>query len=188
MSKERKKGIFLFGNKIVNRYGQVWIETVIYTLIAIVIIGLVLAFVQPKVLELSDKATVQQSLSMMSEIDNVIQTLSQSGTGNTRKIEINLKSGSLEIDGINDQIVLTMERSHYQLSEPDTPVNYGSIKVYTHAVNDLNTINMTLAYPQYNLTYGKADAIQTITQSSTPYNLFVTNNGGSKINLDFVLG
>ena len=45
-----------------NKRGQVWVETVIYTLIALVMIGLVLSFVQPKIMELQDKATLQQSI------------------------------------------------------------------------------------------------------------------------------
>jgi type II secretory pathway pseudopilin PulG len=184
---------FLFGNRNFSgifflpksRRAQVWIETVIYTLIALVIIGLALTFVQPKIMELQDRATLQQSISMLNEIDNKILSLSQSSPGNTRKLEINIRAGSLTIDGINDAIRFSLEKSHYQLSEPDTEVNYGDIAVYTHPVNELNTINMTLNYSEYNLTYQKLDAIKTITQASTPYNLFISNNNGAKINIDF---
>ena len=106
----------------------------------------------------------------------------------TRKLEINIKAGSLTIDGINDKIIFNLDKSHYQLSEPDTEVSYGNIAVYTHPFNNLNNINMSLNYTQYNLTYQKADAIKTITISSTPYNLFISNNNGAKINIDFSLG
>ncbi len=168
-----------------NRKAQVWIETVIYTLIALVMIGLVLAFVQPKILELQDRATLQQSISMLNEIDNIILQLSQSSPGNTRKLEISLNAGSLIIDGTDEKIIFTLDKSHYQLSEPDTEVNYGDIIVYTHPVNELNNINMTLDYSQYNITYQGADTAKTITKASTPYDLFISNNNGAKINLDF---
>jgi len=198
-----KPNIFLFGNKRKieknpgffqcnflpeNRKGQVWIETVIYTLIALVMIGLVLSFVQPKIAELQDKSTLQQSISMLNEIDNTILSLSQSSPGNTRKLEISMRAGSLTIDGTNDKIIFYMEKSHYQLSEPDTEVSYGDIVVYTHPINELNNINMTLNYSQYNLTYQKGDINKLITKASTPYNLFISNNNGAKINLDFDLG
>ncbi len=180
---EENPAVFLFANK--KRRGQVWIETVIYTLIALVMIGLVLTFVQPKIVQLQDQSTLQQSISMLNEIDNLVLSLSQSTPGNTRKLEINLRAGSLIIDGVNEKIIFTLEKSHYQLSEPDTIVDYGNIEVYTHPFGDLNTINMTLDYSQYNLTYQKADIIKIITKASTPYNLFVSNNNGQKINLDF---
>jgi uncharacterized protein (UPF0333 family) len=35
-----------------NKRGQIWVETVVYTLIALVMIGLVLAFAKPKIEEL----------------------------------------------------------------------------------------------------------------------------------------
>ena len=38
--------------------GQVWVETVTYTLIAIVMIGLVLSFAKPKIEELQDKTII----------------------------------------------------------------------------------------------------------------------------------
>ncbi len=186
MKKEgRIFGIFLMK----NRRAQVWVETVIYTLIAMVMIGLVLTFVQPKILELSDRSTVQQSISMMNDINDVILSLLQSGAGNVRKVGINLKAGTLIIDGVSDKIIFSLEKSHYQLSEPNQQdVYYGDILVYTHQINDLNTINMTLDYSQYNLTYQGADAIGTITKASTPYDLFISNNDGAKVNIDFSLG
>lgn len=172
-----------------DKRGQVWVETVIYTLIALAMIGLVLSFVQPKIMELQDKSTLQQSISMLNGIDNQISNAAQNGPGNTRKVQVTLNTGSLTIDGVNDLLVFSMDKSHYQFSEPDRPVNFGSIVVYTHTVNDLSTVNMTLNYSQvYNVTYQGANAIGIITQASTPYNIFITNKGGTKTQMDFTLG
>lgn len=178
--------IFLFGNK--KKKGQVWVETVIYTLIALVMIGLVLSFVQPKIAELQDKSTLQQSMSMLNSIDSQVLSLAQISPGNTREVDLSIKAGSLTIDGINEEVIFSLDKSHYQLSEPDTNVNYGNIVVYTHKINDVNNINMSLNYTQYNLTNQKGDTIKTITASSTPYKLFITNHDGAKINIDFSLG
>lgn len=168
--------------------GQVWVETVIYTLIALVLIGLILTFVKPKITELQDKVIIQQSISMLNNVNNVITSLSEGGPGNKRKIDLNLKAGSLTIDGINNQIIFSME-SNYQFSEPGRDVNYGNLVVNTETMNDLNTVNLTLNYSSsYNITYQGKKIEKTITKSSTPYSLFITNNGGSSPNMDFSIG
>ncbi|MCL5730237.1 MAG: hypothetical protein M1165_01565 [Candidatus Pacearchaeota archaeon] len=172
----------------ISRRGQVWIETVIYTLIALVIIGLVLSFVQPKIQELQDRSVLQQSISMMNSIDSTIISLSQEGAGNKREMQISVRSGTLTIDGADDLITFSMT-SHYQFSEPDTPVNYGNIIVLTHAQNNLNLVNMTLNYSrQYNITFNGQDSLYSLTQSSTPYNIFISNQGGTNPNIDFESG
>ena len=54
--------------KLLNTKGQIWIETVIYTLIIFVMIGLVLSFAKPKIEEMQDKAIIEQSIAMMKDI------------------------------------------------------------------------------------------------------------------------
>src|SRR4030042_4013421 len=99
-----------------SRSGQVWIETVIYTLIAFVMIGLVLSFAKPKIEEMQDKAILQQSTDMMKQIDSTILTIGASG--NQRVLEIGIKEGTLKIDCQNDKMIFEMEsKSIY--SEPD---------------------------------------------------------------------
>lgn len=171
-----------------NKRGQVWVETVIYTLIAIVLIGLVLTFVKPKISEIQDKVIIQQSISMLNNINNELTELSDGGAGNKRKLEISIKKGSLTIDSTNNEIIFNIE-SYYQFSEPGTPVNYGDILVYDKVFNNLNLINMTMDYnSKYNITYEGAKTEKTLTQSSTPYTLYISNNGGSNPNMDFELG
>ena len=58
-----------------KKRGQVWIETVTYTLVAFVLIGLVLSFVKPKIEELQDQAIIEQSTSMIKEIDSILHSL-----------------------------------------------------------------------------------------------------------------
>jgi hypothetical protein len=126
---------------------------------------------------------------MLNNVDNVISSLAQNGPGNTRKIEITLNSGSLTIDGVNDLIIFSMDKSHYQFSEPDRNVNFGNVEVYTHSINNLNIVNMTLDYnSSFNITYQGANIIKTITPASTPYNVLISNDGGTKTDMDFQLG
>ena len=85
-----------------NHRGQVWVETVIYTLIAFVLIGAVLAIAQPRIEEIQDKAFIEQSFGVMKDIDNIILSLAQGGVGNKRVVELGLKKGNLIIDGHYD--------------------------------------------------------------------------------------
>lgn len=72
-----------------NIRAQVWIETVLYTLIAFVMIGLVLAYAKPKIEELQDKTIIEQSIEMLKNIDSTILTIG--APGNQRLIEIGIK-------------------------------------------------------------------------------------------------
>src|SRR3989339_625134 len=89
--------------------GQVWVETVIYTLIAFVMIGSVLAFVKPKVEEMQDKAIIEQSIGMMEDINTIVLSLVHGGAGNKRKIELGIKKGILMIDGQNNKLIFEIE-------------------------------------------------------------------------------
>lgn len=168
-----------------NHGGQVLIETVIYTLIAMVLIGLVLAFARPKILELQDKAVLEQSLGMIKDIDNIILTMG--GAGNQRLFEINLKSGSLTIDGEKNEMIFGMQ-SRYLYSEPGKTVKDGNILINTEKKGEINFVNFTRDYStQYNITYGGMDQTKVISQSATAYKLLISNKGGDPQIIDFLL-
>ncbi len=172
-----------------NKRGQVWIETVIYTLIAFAMIGAVLAFVKPKIQEAQDKAIIQQSISVMEEMDNIITDVAIAGEGNKRKIPLTIKKGSIKIDGSTEKIIFEME-SRYEYSEIEQNTNIGNIVARTDKkAGKLYTVTLTLNYfEKYNLAFGgNAIESKTITKSSTPYNLYVSNkkiDGNSAINFE----
>jgi type II secretory pathway pseudopilin PulG len=169
----KKRGIFFKSAR-----AQVWVETVIYTLIALVMIGLVLSFARPKIAELQDKAILEQSVSMMKEINNILLDLSQGGSGNRRKAELSLNKGSLIVDGTEDTITFRMEESNYDYSEPGEPVEDGNIAILTESTGDTSTVTMTLDYTGiYNIVYQDTGEKKTISASSVPYNLYITNEG-----------
>ena len=45
-----------------NKEGQIWIETVLYTLIGLSLIGLTLTFVMPRINASKDIATIEQTM------------------------------------------------------------------------------------------------------------------------------
>jgi len=158
-----------------KKTGQVWIETVIYTLIAFVMIGLVISYVKPKIEELQDKAVIEQSAQMMKQIDSTI--LIMGGAGNKRILEIGIKKGTLRIDGTNDKIIFEMQ-SKYTYSEPGKTINEGDIKVYTQKKGAENIVNLTRDFSNdYNIKVLGKDEIKTISQASTSYQLSIINEG-----------
>lgn len=159
-----------------TRLGQVWIETVIYTLIAFVMIGLVLSFAKPKIEELQDRAILQQSTEMMKEIDSVILTMG--AAGNQRILEIGIKKGNLKIDCENDKMIFEME-SESTYSEPGKKVNDGNIVILTEEKSGYNLVTLTRDYGEddYDLEFEGNDELKVISKSSTSYKLSISNEG-----------
>ena len=165
--------------------GQVWVETVIYTLIALVLIGAVLAFVNPKVKEIQDKAVIEQSISMMQSLDAVITSIVQGGAGNKRVIDLGIKKGTFTINGANDTVIFELQ-SNYEFSQTGETINVGGIQVLTKRLQNINQITLTKNYSNYDLTYNGLNNSKLLTQATTPYRLVVENKGGKPV-LDFVV-
>ena len=175
----RKKNI-LGGSKI----GQVWVETVIYTLIAFVLIGAVLGFVKPKIQEMQDKATIQKSIEVMQGIESQFSSLYQGGPGNQRTLGLQVSKGVLEFDGVTDKVLFVMEDSKYAASDYELEAGsyFGNINIKTEKVGKSYTVTLESDYSEkYNLQYNDADEKKTLTKSSTPYNLLIANKGNAPI-------
>jgi type II secretory pathway pseudopilin PulG len=172
-----------------KRRGQVWIETVIYTLIAFVLIGLILSYATPKIQEAQDQAIIQQSVDMMKTIDSTILTIGAAGS--QRYLEPTIKKGDLKIDGENNKIIFEIE-SQSIYSEPGKNINDGSVVILTEEKSGYNLVTLTLDYQGvYNLQFGGADSPKKISKASTAYKLTILNKGvgtDGKIILDFSLG
>lgn len=170
-----------------KKRGQVWVETVIYTLIAFVLIGAVLAFVKPKIEEFQDKAILDQTLTTFEEVNNIIISLVQGGAGNKRTPELGLKKGMLKIDGKNDKLIFEME-SRYQYSEPGSEVSVGKTILKTEKIGKLNMVTITMDYSsKYDLTYQDEDIEKILNKASNPYKIAILNKGqqNGKTKIDF---
>jgi type II secretory pathway pseudopilin PulG len=158
-----------------NRAGQVWIETVIYTLIAFVMIGLVLAYARPKIQEIQDQALLKQSIDLLKQIDSTL--LSMGSAGNQRILEISIKKGELKIDAEYDKIIFEME-SKSLYSEPGKEITDGSVIILTNEGADTNLVSLTLDYDDvYNLKILGKDELRTLSAASTPYKFSILNEG-----------
>jgi len=170
-----------------NYKGQVWIETVVYTLIAFAILGAILGFAKPKIEQLQDKSIIEQSIGMLEDIDATIEEI-QTVSGNKRGIELGIKKGSLNIDAPNDQIIFEIE-SQYAYSEPGITIKKGSIEIYNNKIGKINKINATINYAgKYNFTLNDEDKSELLAKSSASYKLFISNedeeNNLIKINFE----
>jgi len=172
-----------------KKRGQIWIETVIYTLIAFVLIAAVLAFVKPKIDEVQDKAIVEQSISMIKDIDATIMEIVQGGSGNKRKIEVSIKKGTLKIDSINDDIVFEIESKHIY-SEPGKTIPDGNLLITTQESSGKENIITVQRLYDYNLTFSGKEELKTLSKAATPYKIFFTNKGkiGDIWDIDVTLG
>jgi len=169
-----------------KKRGQVWIETVTYTLVAFVLIGLVLSFVKPKIEELQDQAIIEQSIGMIKEIDSIITEIKEGGIGNKRKIEISLKKGELEINYENDSILFLLE-GNYLYSQPGEIIEEGGIEILTEEKGRNYKITLTKKYENLNITYFGKEENKIISKSPTPYTIFISNKGGINQTIDFEL-
>jgi len=160
----------------IDKKAQIWIETVIYTLIAFALIATVLAFVKPKIDEMQDKAIIEQTISMMKDVDSTVSEIVQGGSGNKRKIEVGINKGTLSIDGENDLILFEID-SEYVYSEPGKEIENGNLLVKTEEVGGVNKITIKRNYTNYNITFSGKDEMKSLSKASTPYTIFVTNNG-----------
>ncbi len=170
-----------------KKRGQVWIETVVYTLIAFVILGAVLSFAKPKIEELQDKSVIEQSIKMLEKIDGVIGEI-EAVSGNKREIELGIKKGSFTIDAENDLIIFNIE-SRYTYSEPGLEYQKGDIVIYNEQIGENNKISATMNYTgKYDIKWNNEDKLELLSKSSTEYRVFISNKGGdlTTINFEFV--
>ena len=163
-----------------NRRGQIWVETIIYTLIAFALIGLVLAFVKPKIEEIQDKGIIEQSISVLEDIDLIIKTLGD--PGNQRIINLGISKGIFSIDGENNKLFFEIE-SRYIYSEPGKNVIIGNIIVLTEKKGKINDVTLTRNYEEkYDITYQNMNELKKIGRTSTSYTLLIANKGVGALN------
>ena len=149
----------------------------IYTLIAFSLMGLVLAFVVPKIEETQDKGIIEQSIKVLQDIDSLIRNLG--GPGNQRTPEVGINKGSLTIDAVQDKIFFELE-SKYKYSEPGENVTIGKVIANTEERGSINIITLTLNYTgTYDLRYAGAGQEKTLSRAPVPYQILISDEGTS---------
>jgi len=168
-----------------KKRGQVWIETVIYTLIALTIMGIVLGIVSPELNKIKDRASIRQSADVLNEIDGRINDI-KFISGNSRNMKIKITRGKLIIDGEKDMVQIVIDDSSYAVSELGLKVYEGNIIENTTAKGKKYMVTMTLDYEnKLNITNKGMDGLKTFQYANVPYKISIINNGGNVTDIDF---
>lgn len=160
-----------------NKKGQVWVETVLYTLITITLIGIALAFISPRITEAQDRALVEQTLSSLNTIDEKINEALQT-TGSIRIVYLSLKKGELTINSRDDTINVLLSDLTKPYSEPGVEVREGRVRMLTTKGIKASSISLSLNYSgQANISYKGEENVQRFDASSTLYSFSIENKG-----------
>ena len=165
--------------------GQIWVETVIYTLIGLALLAVVLAIVTPKINEFRDKSIIEQTISSMNALDAKIGDTVSGGVGNARTVEFGMKRGQIRVDRVNDKINFILEDSDILFSEPGTETEIGRVKVLTTEGTKKHIVELSLGY-NFNLTFQGEEDILIIQSSSVPYRFRFQNDGFSSEGIQIV--
>ena len=167
---------------------QIWVETVIYTLIALAIMGLLLALIKPTIEEKKDKAVIEQSKLILDDINKKIEDVRFYGTGNSKIEEIVIKKGELIIDGKNDSIRFEVD-SNYLASELGENITIGKIIMSTLKKSKGYKVAFKLDYiGVLNITVAGKDSSKSFLPAVAPHKFTITNEGkkGELIEISFV--
>lgn len=161
-----------------KKRGQVWIETVLYTLIGLTLMGLALGFIMPKINEAKDRAFVEQAINSLSELDEKMNSVIQTGTGNVRQTEFLMKRGEFYINASSNELGMVLREITKPYSEPDVEIDLGRIKVKTEVGPKTSTVYLRAVYG-VNITYRGSDSDKKLTAASVPYKLSMENKGSA---------
>lgn len=164
---------------------QIWVETVIYTLIIIVIIGILLSILTPAIESKKDQIILEKSLEMIEQIDSSIEDARYYGAGNSIPVDLQIKKGKLIINAVQDYIIFEM-KSSYMYSEPNQTITRGKINITTIYKGKNYDINFKIYYNNINLTYNKKDMEKVFNSAPTPQKLIIANYGKTNdfVNID----
>jgi len=160
--------------------GQVWVETVIYTLIGLGLISVVLVLVTPKINEYKDRSILEQTISSLNGIDREIQNVLSGGVGNARVVQFSMKRGEIFFDRENNYILFVLEDSSVLFSEPGEETSIGKIKVLSEEGTKKNKVSLRLDY-NFNLSFEGDENVLEYVSSSTPYKFRFENAGFSDL-------
>ncbi len=163
-----------------KRKAQIWVETVIYTLVGIAIIAVALAIITPKINEFRDKAVIEQTINSLKAIDSRIDSVVSGGNGNVRIVEFRMKKGEFYVDKEKETIYYVLKESRSVYSEPGEKVNFGRIEIMTEKEEGSKNhkVSLTLNYSSFDIDFSSEEENPwKIFESTTPYKLRFENAG-----------
>jgi type II secretory pathway pseudopilin PulG len=167
-----------------SKIAQVWIETVIYTLIGLSILGLLIAVATPKINQMVDKSTLVNSFDSLNTLNEQIRD-TMTAAGNQREILLTVKKGEYNIDGNRSFFSFVLKNSNFKYSEIGVTFKQGDINVLTtDRGNKKYDVLFFLNYSSFNITYDNKNILKQLTASPNGYNLIIQNKGNNQINFE----
>ena len=168
-----------------NKTGQVWIETVLYTLIGLALMGMVLAFAYPKINAAQDRIAVDQTVNAMRAFDQTIVSVVEAGPGNVRIYEGTFKRGSFKIDSERDTLEFVLPGLRTNYSQPGVKISEGRLDFLTSQGNKYTSLEINLTYTTYaNIRFLESsdnsitqERKRLFSQAPAPYKFSITNEG-----------
>ena len=151
-----------------------WVETVVYTLIGLAVIGLLLAVSRPKIEEIKDKILIEQTIESMNSIDAEIQKV-QVSPGNRRVPNLKISKGRFIINATGEKIYWIIN-SEYKYSEFGEEINLGNLKIVTEEASPF-IVTLTLNYDNFDLLYDGGSIEKEIDSTPLPYAFSIENMG-----------
>ncbi len=176
----------------IKQKGQVWVETVLYTLIGIALIGLVLGFAMPKINERRDTLLVEQSIEALQVFDQKIGEVMTQSVGSKRLIsDFILKRGDMHIKGSSDKIEIVLEGLGSAYSQPDKIVSYGKVSVLTGKGQKFYNVTLSIT-PGVDIAYkDDKNRDEKFGNAATPYQFSIehkTANNADYVNIEEISG
>jgi len=171
-------------SRVSRKSGQVWIETVIYTLIGLAVIGLVLAVALPKINDKKSEIAIEQSIQALGNIDDKIYEV-QRAPGNRRVVNLEISRGKVVIDMAEDSISWVLE-STYPYSEEGMVVPLGRLNVTTRKGSPWE-IELKLGYSMDIRYENDNSGIKQLDVAPAPYKFIIDNAGRDEVSGNIVI-
>jgi len=169
---------------MLKKKGQIWIETVTYTLIGLAIIAAVMAVMIPRINQASDRAVISQTIDSLNALNSQVAEVTIS-SGSQREIAIAVKKGEYFIDSRANSIRYVLNSTGVLYSEPGVEITNGDIVIKTSSNSGKKySVSLELRYPNFNITYRDKDDIKSFTSAPTAYRLLIQNKGSKQINFE----
>jgi len=169
---------------IIKKGGQVWIETVIYTLIGLTIMGLVLAVALPKINAKKDEVMIDQAVQALGDIDDKVYEVQRAAL-NRRTVDLDIGKGRVIIDMDEDSISWVIDSS-YKYSEPGMWVPKGVVDALTEET-DPWTVTLKIDYA-VDIRFGETTVgTKELDSAPTPYKLMIENTGKDSVTGNLII-
>lgn len=161
-----------------NKNAQIWVETVIYTLIGLIVIGVLLSVANPQIQKIKDRNIIEQTIISLNTLDEKIIEIGDS-VGNIRIINFKIQKGVLKIIPGEDKIEYLLEDTLLELTEVDQEIEEGNIIIKTIENGNKYSISLTMTYSDLNLTFNNLENTKTLQASPGAYKIQMENLGNS---------